>query len=60
MLLIKKHTHTLTNGCRWYLGEGIPLQPSIKTEKLELDAKTNAQVHAFFFFILIHNKFNTH
>jgi hypothetical protein len=38
----------LTNGCRWYLGEGIPLQPSTKTEKLQLDAKTNAQVVHFF------------
>jgi hypothetical protein len=27
---------------------GIPLQPSIKTEKLQLDAKTYAQVSAFF------------
>jgi hypothetical protein len=26
----------------------IPLQPSIKTEKLQLDAKTNSQVCAFF------------
>jgi len=30
------------------LGCGIPLQPSTKTEKLQLHAKTYAQVHAFF------------
>jgi hypothetical protein len=29
-------------------GGGVPLQPSIKTEKLQLAAKRNAQVHPFY------------
>jgi len=48
-------------GAAGIFGGGIPLQPSTKTEKLQLHAKTMPKfVHFCYFLFLINNKFSTH